>query len=134
MRQRQPQAKRFWTPERTLAMSALFISVCALGVSIYSAHQDRLHKRLSVKPNVWLAFYYGDKGAGWRSGNSGFGPALVRWFAVYVDDQPKSSWYAAAEALRLPHSYRFLVPTRGEVKPAGAETLIFWFDPGPAAG
>jgi hypothetical protein len=80
---------------------ALIVAVLALAVSLWSAYEDRRHKRLSVRPQLLISFNYNQtkSEANWILTNSGLGPAIVERFEVYVDDKPQESWEALANAI-----------------------------------
>lgn len=95
-------------PEMLVGLSAVFIGVCALFVSLYEAHLMRQEQRAAVIPIVELARSYyrtteDDGTQGWRltmhAENVGIGPALVRDFVVSVDGEPQQTWRSAFQAL-----------------------------------
>jgi hypothetical protein len=61
-------------------VSAAVRLVCALGLSVYEGHANRLHQRLSVQPYVSFGFYYDNYSAHYALNNWGLGPATLRWF------------------------------------------------------
>lgn len=68
-----------FSPDVWVAISAAFIALCALVVSIYQIRLSEQHNRLSVKPQ--LTFHCSSSGNG-RIGlkimNSGLGPAILK--------------------------------------------------------
>ena len=94
--------------EMLVGVSAVFIGVCALAVSLYEANLMRDEQRSAVLPIVELArsHYITDDDAlieKWRlsfhAENVGIGPARVLDFHVTVDDKPYPTWTSALEAL-----------------------------------
>jgi hypothetical protein len=118
----------WWIP-----LAALFVSFCALVLSLHSGYEDRRHKRLSVHPNIGISFYFNDRGAGWRTVNNGLGPAVVKWFAFYVDGKPQTSWNTILRLLEIPRDgFSLLVPAVGQIKSVGSDSRLLWAEPGIA--
>jgi len=91
-----------------VGISAVFIGLCALAVSLYEASLMREEQRSAVLPMLELArSYYVDtentEAVGWRlllhAENVGIGPALVRDFVVTVDDVPQPDWRTSITSL-----------------------------------
>ena len=118
-----------WPAQHWTALTAIVISVCALVLSIDSARQDREHKRLSVRPVISISFSYTDDGAGFRARNVGLGPAIVKWFTVYVDDIPRSSWTDVRAALGMTDTdFRFgLFHQEMIYQPDSQSATVFWY-------
>ena len=100
--------KRGIQAEMLVGISAVFIGLCALFVSLYEAKLMREEQRSSVLPILELARSYyarsGDDADGrWRltfhAENVGIGPARVLDFKVTVDGVAYSTWSDALEAL-----------------------------------
>lgn len=81
--------------ERLSSYVPLFISVLALGTSIWSAYATRVHNKLTVKPSIGFMVDLASPGAG-RVGlsfrNDGFGPATISDLAVYLDGKRIQNW------------------------------------------
>lgn len=90
-----------WTVERWVSIGALVISCCAFALAVDAGKQTRPHNRLSVKPRLTIDFNYTGEGAGFRLVNEGLGPAIVGTFVVSVDEKPRQTWDAVAEALGI---------------------------------
>lgn len=129
------QSMRRWSVDRWIALLSALISLCVLTYQIKQGTADQRYKRLSVQPHINLSFLFNDEGSGWRMGNSGPGPAQVRWFAVSVDGKPQRDWDQFADSLGIPKgvSYRFTVPYPGTLIPPGPGPRLFWIDAGPEA-
>ncbi len=91
-----------------VGVSAVFIGVCALFVSLYEANLMREEQRSAVLPLLELgrSHYVSDADedqAKWRlslhAENVGIGPARVLDFLVTVDDKPHPSWQSAMREL-----------------------------------
>lgn len=91
-----------------VGVSAVFIGVCALLVSVYEARLMREEQRSSVLPILELgrSHYVTDDSADrdkWRlsfhAANVGIGPARVLDFRVTVDRQAHKTWDSAMKAL-----------------------------------
>ena len=100
--------------------TVLRTAALALVVSLWSAYEDRRHKRLSVRPQMTITFIFNATDAGWTLTNSGLGPAIIQRFEVYVDDKPNESWDTFADSLGLtpPRSFGFGNPASFEIVPA----------------
>jgi len=89
-----------------VAVSAVFIGVCALVVSLYEAKLMREEQRLSVLPILELGrshYTHDDTPENWRlslhAENVGIGPAVIKNFHVWVDGAPHKTWRSAVGAL-----------------------------------
>jgi hypothetical protein len=71
--------------ERILAVSAVFVSVLALGVSIWQGMLSREHNRLSLAPYLQVSpRLVGDASAGLYLENAGTGSAFVKSASISV--------------------------------------------------
>ncbi len=70
--------RKFWTSEKLLSLSAIFISLCTLTVLIYQANLNRQYQHLSVYPYL-LVGHQGSGGPNYRFiiKNEGIGPAII---------------------------------------------------------
>jgi len=120
--------------DRRIAFSAMLIALCAVIISIYEGYSNRKHARLSVRPLVTISGAVNENGSGWKLGNAGLGPALVRWFEVSVDGRPVRNWLEFGQAVGLPPAvqYRYWVPQRATAFPPQEPRELFWVQPGPA--
>jgi len=94
--------------EMLVGVSAVFIGVCALVVSLYEAKLMREEQRSAVLPILELGrSYFSDPSNGdsknWRlslhAENVGIGPARIKDFIVTVDGNPHPTWRSAMRAL-----------------------------------
>lgn len=125
-----------WNADRKLSAAAVFISFCALALSLYGGYESRRHDRLAVKPLMTIDFAYRDEGAGFIMVNDGLGPAIIRSFEVFVDGKPQMTWHAAAKSLGLSAPTFWMVPSASTVWKASDDTRtkIFWIDKGESVG
>ena len=68
----------------------LMISIIALGTSIFSAYQTRLHNRLSATPDIVGARHFGINAKDPPSfllENKGLGPAKIKDLRIYYEDK-----------------------------------------------
>jgi len=98
--------KKAIQPEMLVGLSAVFIGVCALVVSLYEASLMREEQRASVLPIIELArshYTKEDSPDKWRlslhAENVGIGPALIGDFRVTVDGKAHPTWRSAFTAL-----------------------------------
>ena len=99
---------RRFQAEMLVAVSAVLIGVCALGVSLYEASLMREEQRAAVLPILELgrSIHVSPDDAGpddWRlsihAQNVGIGPARILDFLVTVDGVPQPTWGAAMRKL-----------------------------------
>ena len=95
-------------PEMLVGVSAVFIGVCALVVSLYETTLMREEQRSAVLPLLELSrSYYTKSGdetrTNWRlslhADNVGIGPARIHDFVVTIDGKPYTTWRSAFRAL-----------------------------------
>jgi len=104
------------------------VSTCAIALTLYGGCQDRHFRRLSVRPEMGIEFSAGRTWSGWTMGNSGMGPARVRWFQVTLDGQPKKSWAELKSALPLPRGeFTFSDPYPETIIRQGESVSLFGF-------
>ena len=121
--------------EMLVAVSAVFIGVCALVVSLYEASIMRSEQRSSVLPIIELGrSYYAGSDAPESSlrlelhaENVGIGPAVVRDFKVTVDGESYPTWGSAMGALLgRPANVSYGQSTiNGRTLPAGRNVVMF---------
>lgn len=122
-----------WTVERWVSIGAFVVSFCAFALAVYTGYQTRLHNRLSVQPRLTIDFGYTDEGAGFKLVNEGLGPAIIGTFVVSVDDKPRQTWDAAAEALGIKTaSKRWRVPYPDTAWLVGdQQPRVYWIPKSP---
>lgn len=103
---RQPNNQSRLHPEMVVGVSAVFIGVCALVVSLYETRLMRQEQRSAVLPIIELGrshYVAGDDEDRWRlslhTSNVGIGPARILDFHVTVDGEPHLTWGSAMQAL-----------------------------------
>lgn len=65
-------------PDVWVSISAVFIAVCALGVSIHQVRLSERHNRLSVQPKLRIEYIRAEGGRiGLSLTNTGLGPAII---------------------------------------------------------
>jgi hypothetical protein len=121
--------------ESKIALCAMLIALCGLGLALWGGYQDRQYKRLSVRPEIEMWFNYTKVGAGWLNINVGFGPARIKWFKVEVDGQIKKSWHDVASSLLPPGAkYSFTIPWQNTLVSSGSKPArLFWVEDEPFA-
>lgn len=104
------------------------VSTCAISLTLYGGCQDRHFRRLSVRPELGIEFRTGRDWNGWTLGNSGLGPARVRWFSVTLDGQPKKDWTEVKSSLPLPRGeFTFADPYPETIIRQGEQVNLFGF-------
>ncbi len=103
-----PPRKKRIEPEMLVGISAVFIGICALFVSLYETSLMRKEQRASVVPLLELSrsYFVESNGSEERRErlylqveNVGIGPARIMDFRVTVDGSPKPGWNAAMQSL-----------------------------------
>ena len=129
-------AKKGIQAEMLVGLSAVFIGICALAVSLYEAKLMREEQRSSVLPIVELGRSYftrGEMGADneWRlllhAENVGIGPAVIADFRVTVDGEPHPTWRSAMQALvgaNVPVEYSQSTITGRTIPPERSITMF----------
>jgi hypothetical protein len=96
------------TSEMIVAVSAVIVGVCALGVSLYETSLMREQQRAAVVPMLELSRSFSisrerpddpNTRLHLQVENVGIGPARVQDFRVYVDGEPQLTWRATMQAL-----------------------------------
>lgn len=83
-----------------VAISAAFIALCALAVSIHQIRLSEQHHRLSVKPCITLIRHLSDTDKiGLELINNGFGPAVIK--KIIVKRGKETLPYQSLEAIAL---------------------------------
>jgi hypothetical protein len=80
-----------------------------------------------------MGFFFTKEGSGWMLANAGLGPAIVRWFTVYVDNEPQRTWNDVLKKLDIGTTlFEFNVVYPGDpIRPGETGGRIFWIAPGP---
>jgi hypothetical protein len=113
------------TTETRIALTSAFVSVLALGLTMYEAWATRRHNRLSVKPALSFDLVLDEEQCALviRLRNNGLGPAVVRRYEMLVDgrslEQLNIRQFQELSAL-LDVQARYSIPLRDEVIPIDA--------------
>lgn len=89
--------KWYLQAEMLIAFSALFTSLVAVIVAIYSAYIDRSYAKASVWPSMLLARSWGENRYDYLAINQGNGPAIIHYVIIKVNNQPVTQWPEAME-------------------------------------
>lgn len=127
-----PPTRRRLNTDLVVAGSAVLISLCALGVSIYEAALMREQQaifREQQKAAVWPFLEVGpsfnDDGLGFTVYNQGVGPARIEDVRVTLDAEPLQTWNDLLRAtLDTIPGYTFS-STNERVVPAGGSIASF---------
>ena len=111
---------------RVEVWAPVFISLCALGLSIWEAERTRLHDRLSVRPDCRLITTWSGTRLAISIVNSGLGPAKIDDFRAQLEDKPIRYWKELRDSLSVEGPFtRYERRPWGLSIPAGSEVLIF---------
>ena len=103
MEQQEQSKKALWLDASWIAaISAIFVGLSALGVSVYQSYLMHEQQRMSVWP--FLSPMHSDVENGYLFSvqNDGVGPALVHYVDVRLDNKPVTSWAALFSELKIP--------------------------------
>ena len=104
------------------------VSSCAIALTLYGGCQDRHFRRLTVRPELDVAFQSEAAWNGWVLRNSGLGPARLRWFHVALDGRSKKDWTEVKTALPLPRGeFTFADPYPDTIVRQGERVNLFGF-------
>jgi len=73
-------------------MVAVFVAVCALGVSVVQVQMMRKQQFAEIWPHILLDIQMPPDTIRLTLRNAGVGPGLIKWAQVRVDDHPIASW------------------------------------------
>lgn len=106
-----------------VAISAMFISLCALAATIYEANLERENQLLSVWPRLQVGWVTGEQYQ-IKVENKGLGPALIKSSEITFDGKPVTDWGDILEQLKINSS----LTTRsiyGSILSADEEAILF---------
>ncbi len=98
-------------PELAVALSAILVSLCALGVSLYQASIMRDQQRAAVWPYIEILPSNNSEGSSLFLFNKGSGPAKIQTVVVSLDGTVWKSWESLLEAVRGDESIRYSFST-----------------------
>lgn len=84
--------KRRLSPEMITAISAVFIGICAIGISLYETSLIRQAQKGSVWPALGGGYSYNQDGFSYLLENAGVGPAIIEYIILTVDGEPLETW------------------------------------------
>ncbi|TBR16918.1 hypothetical protein EPO15_18105 [bacterium] len=106
----------------------IFVGLMALSLTVYGGCEDRRFKRLSVRPELGIEFKQEKDWVGWTMGNTGLGPARVRWFHVTLDEKPMKDWVKVKASLPMPVSqFTYTDPYPDTIVRQGERFELFGF-------
>jgi hypothetical protein len=88
----------------------------------------RKFQLISLTPSFIIGFYYNSSGAGWRMENTGLGPATIKWFAAFIDDQPVHTWTQFGKILGV-SKWEMTVPYPNSQAVPYKDQILFWAQP-----
>ena len=110
-------------PETLIALSAVLLSVCGLGIALYEASLIRAAQRASVWPHVEVAASLTDGRVTLWTQNTGVGPARIEAAALSFQDESLPTWSSMLSRVGVPDDslayYKSLL--NGRVLPAASE-------------
>lgn len=120
-----PKKKRI-SPEMITAISAVFIGVCAIGVSLYETSLIRQAQKGSVWPALGGGYSYNQDGFSYLLENSGVGPAIIEYIILSVDDEPVDTWSQFFEKLDVDVTNYLVTQASGRIiSPQSTVDILF---------
>ena len=121
-----------WNADRWIAFSVFIIAICAFSLTLWQSIVIKNYNRISVRPLVTISGSKNQDGSGWKMGNSGFGPALVKWFEVTVEGKTIKDWKEFGKELGMPDNFThyYWVPSSNTAIPPREPMNLFWVLPG----
>jgi hypothetical protein len=89
---KQQKKKKKLSAEMITAISAVFIGVCAIGISLYETSLIRQAQKGSVWPALGGGYSYNQDGFSYLFENAGVGPAIIEYIVLTVDGEPVENW------------------------------------------
>lgn len=131
--------KGFWkrlrniNANRSVALAAVFISVCALYVSVQEMRLMRQQQKVSVYPHLSLSRHYTSEGFSVVVKNSGTGLAIVNSVQLTDGDRYFKNWpemisHYMPDSLALGYDRIKSSSVNGEVLTPGEEVTLFEVD------
>lgn len=128
--------RRFWNSlrridvNRSVAISAVFISLCALYVSVQEMRLMRQQQKVSVYPHLTLWRNYNSEGFGVNIKNSGTGLATINSIQLtdgerYFKDWPDLVAHYLPDSLAFGYDKMRVNTLNGEVLTPGEEVKLF---------
>ncbi|MEN0005181.1 MAG: hypothetical protein AAF798_13600 [Bacteroidota bacterium] len=88
---------KFFTLSNIVALSALFVSVCSLYVSIKEVQTMNVQQSASIYPHLALQTHYNSEGFELRLVNNGVGLAKIESFTIHVEEDYFRNWLEIAD-------------------------------------
>ena len=106
-------------PEMIIAISALFVSLVTVVISVYSAHIDRTYSRASVWPRVEIFRSFGKDFFEYSVTNNGTGPALIKYAKIKSNNKIIHYWIDIPEMDNIIQSHigTRILPSLATIKP-----------------
>ena len=108
-------SKKRISPEMITAISAVFIGVCAIGISLYETSLIRQAQKGSVWPALGGGYSYNQDGFSYLLENAGVGPAIIEYILVEVDDEPIETWTEYFDKLNVDIGSYLLTQASGRI-------------------
>ena len=107
-------ASRRIEPEMIVAVAAVVVGVCALGVSLFQASimreqqaEMRTQRLAEVWPHVEFGTSYNGESYRLLAMNSGIGPARIESVRILLDERPFTDWSELLGAIAGREAYNF---------------------------
>ena len=113
-----------------VAISALFISLCALVVSIIEMRTMKVQQEAMVYPHLDFGATYNSEGFSFIARNTGTGLAMIRSIEIQKDGKLFTNWlslvdYLMPEGHKIDYGILWSGQINGKVIPAGESVTVF---------
>lgn len=119
--------------DRIIAFSAIFISMCALVVSVLQLQMADRQQRLAVLPILTAGASSGSKGFRLFIRNGGVGPAVINCFRLRYKNKPYADWDTFLASFAGSTTTLNRASVAGVVLPAGETRELIFISPGTLA-
>jgi hypothetical protein len=97
------------------AISAIFIGICAIGISLYETSLIRQAQKGTVWPFIGGGYSYNADGFSYLMENAGVGPAKIQYIFFTVDGEPIEDWSQYFQKLDLSMKNYLVTQASGRV-------------------
>lgn len=121
--------KKKISPEMITAISAVFIGLCAIGVSLYETALIRQAQKGSVWPALGGGYSYNQDGFSYLLENAGVGPAIIEYIVLTIDGEPLQTWDQYFEKLGINVNNYLVTQASGRIVSPQSKLDILFIPP-----
>ncbi len=117
------------SPEMITAISAVFIGLCAIGISLYETSLIRQAQKGSVWPALGGGYSYNQDGFSYLLENAGVGPAIIEYIILTVDGEPIETWDQYFDKLEVDINNYLVTQASGRIVSPQSKLDILYIPP-----